>query len=119
MMPPSRGCWGIFRACLKAWWPSPSRRIGDLPLLTEAEKQQLLVEWNDTKTDYPKDKCIHELFEAQVEKTPDAIAVVFEDQQLTYRELNTTRQSTRPLLEKARRWPRSAASASAWNVRWT
>jgi amino acid adenylation domain-containing protein len=60
-----------------------------LPLLTEGERHQLLIEWNDTHRDYPKDKCIHELFEEQVEKTPDAIAVVFEDQQLTYRELNT------------------------------
>src|SRR5208337_5258587 len=43
---------------------------------------------NNTKTEYPKNKCIHELFEAQVELTPEAIAVVFEDQQLTYREIN-------------------------------
>ena len=45
--------------------------------------------WNDTQTDYPKDQCIHQLFEAQVARTPEAIAVVFEDQQLTYDELNT------------------------------
>ena len=49
----------------------------------------MLVEWNDTAADYPKDKCIHELFEEQVEKTPDAIAVEFDGQQLTYRELNS------------------------------
>ncbi|MFK5968540.1 MAG: amino acid adenylation domain-containing protein [Candidatus Marithrix sp.] len=49
---------------------------------------QALPEWNNTKTDYPQNKCIHQLFEEQVEKTPDAIAVVFEDQLLTYRELN-------------------------------
>ena len=67
----------------------PDRRVSELPILTEAEEHQLLIEWNDTKKDYPKDKCIHQLFEEQVEKTPDAIAVVFEDQQLTYRELNT------------------------------
>ena len=66
----------------------PSKRISDLPIITEAEKHQLLVEWNKTETDYPKDKCIQELFEAQVEKTPDAVAVIFEEQQLTYRELN-------------------------------
>jgi amino acid adenylation domain-containing protein len=48
----------------------------------------LLVEWNQTEADYPRDKCVHQLFEAQAERTPDAIAVVFEDQQLTYRELN-------------------------------
>jgi amino acid adenylation domain-containing protein len=77
-----------FRILLAAVIADPDRRICDVPLLTEAERQKLLVEWNDTKADYPKDKCIHELFEAQVEKTPDAVAVVFEDQQLTYRELN-------------------------------
>ena len=49
----------------------------------------MLFEFNDTKADYPKDKTIHELFEEQVEKTPDHIAVIYEDQQLTYRELNT------------------------------
>ena len=59
-----------------------------LPLLTDAERHQLLIEWNRTESPYPKDKCIHQLFEAQAELTPDAIAVVFEDQRLTYRELN-------------------------------
>src|SRR4029453_10656490 len=59
----------------------------NLPLLTKTERQQL-VEWNDTKTDYPQDRCIHQLFEAQVERTPDAVAVVCEGQQLTYQELN-------------------------------
>ncbi len=66
----------------------PAAKLSQLPLLTELERKQLIIEWNDTKTDYPKDKCIHELFEDQVERTPDAVAVVFEDQQLTYRELN-------------------------------
>ncbi|NEO74268.1 AMP-binding protein [Moorena sp. SIO3H5] len=47
------------------------------------------VGWNDTKTDYPTDKCIHQLFEEQVEKTPDAVAVVFEQQKLTYSQLNS------------------------------
>src|SRR5687767_11584834 len=53
-----------------------------------AERHQLLVEWNDTQTDYPTDKCIHHLFEEQVERFPDNIAAVFGDEQLTYRELN-------------------------------
>ncbi len=48
----------------------------------------MLVEWNATSTDYPKDKCIHQLFEEQVARTPDAIAVVFEEQQLSYQSLN-------------------------------
>ncbi|BAY60049.1 amino acid adenylation [Calothrix brevissima NIES-22] len=62
--------------------------LSTLPLLTAVEKQQLLVEWNATQTDYPKDVCLHELFEAQVEKAPNAIAVIFQDQQLTYQQLN-------------------------------
>jgi len=62
--------------------------IVELPLLTEAEQHQILVEWNDTTTDYPADKCIQQLFEAQVERTPDNIAVIFEQEQLTYHELN-------------------------------
>ena len=60
----------------------------ETPLLTEAERHQILVEWNATEREYPLDKCVHELFEEQVVKTPEAIAVVFESQSLTYRELN-------------------------------
>mgnify|MGYP003304391758 CR=1 FL=1 len=57
-------------------------------MLSEDEKNKILYDFNNTKTDYPKDKTIIDLFEEQVEKTPDNIAVVFEDQKLTYRELN-------------------------------
>jgi non-ribosomal peptide synthetase component F/methionyl-tRNA formyltransferase len=63
--------------------------IANLPLLSEEERHLILVEWNDQKVDYPKDACIHQLFEKQVELTPDAVAVVFEDEQLTYHQLNT------------------------------
>ena len=63
-------------------------QLTDLPLLSAAQRQQILVEWNDTEREYPADKCIHQLFESQVEKTPDAVAVVFENQQLTYHQLN-------------------------------
>lgn len=66
----------------------PNQQISHLPIMTAAERHQLLVSWNDTQVNYPKDKCTHQLFEEQVERTPDAVAVVFEDQQLTYRELN-------------------------------
>jgi amino acid adenylation domain-containing protein len=79
---------GHFQNLLQEIVSNPDRRISDLPILTTVEKQQLLVGWNHTNTEYPNDKCIHELFEVQVEKSPDAVAVVFEDQQLTYRELN-------------------------------
>ena len=65
----------------------PEARIGELDYLGEAQKRQLLIEFNDTRA-CDSDKCIHELFEEQVARTPDAIAVVFEGQQLTYRELH-------------------------------
>ncbi|MDZ8137490.1 MAG: non-ribosomal peptide synthetase [Nostoc sp. DedQUE04] len=58
-----------------------------LPILKESEKN-LLIEWNHTQTDYPQQASIHQLFEAQVEKTPDAIALIFNNQHLTYRDLN-------------------------------
>jgi len=77
-----------FQTLLEGIVANPEQRISELPLLTEAERHQLLLDWNGTKTDDQKDECIHELFEAQVERTPEAVAVVFEDQQLTYRELN-------------------------------
>ncbi|MEO1430397.1 MAG: amino acid adenylation domain-containing protein [Cyanobacteria bacterium J06633_8] len=67
---------------------NPQRKVTELPLLTEVERHQLLIEWNDTATEYPKHKCIHQLFEEQVEKTPDTIALVFEQEQLTYKQLN-------------------------------
>ncbi|MFM7581464.1 MAG: non-ribosomal peptide synthetase, partial [Caldilinea sp.] len=62
--------------------------LAELPLLTVAERHQLLVEWNETAVDFGQEKCIHTLFEEQVERTPDAVAVVFEETQLTYAELN-------------------------------
>ncbi|MDZ4344382.1 MAG: amino acid adenylation domain-containing protein, partial [Candidatus Binatia bacterium] len=57
-------------------------------MLSDAERRQLLVEFNDTQTDYPQEKCIHQLFEEQVERTPDNVAVVCEERQLTYAQLN-------------------------------
>jgi len=79
---------GNFQTLLEAIVADPERRLSDLPLLTETEQQKLLVEWNSAKTDGERGVCIHQLFEAQVQRTPDAIAVVFETEQLTYRELN-------------------------------
>ncbi|MBI2998695.1 MAG: amino acid adenylation domain-containing protein [Deltaproteobacteria bacterium] len=77
-----------FQGLLEGIVANPNEPIERLPLLTEAERHQLLVEWNNTGKDYPRDKCIHQLCEAQVERTPEAVAVVFEARQLTYRELN-------------------------------
>jgi non-ribosomal peptide synthetase component F len=69
---------GHFETLLTAIVANPQQRLCELPLLTETERHQLLVEWNNTQANYPKDQCIHHLFEAQVERTPDAVAVVFE-----------------------------------------
>lgn len=78
-----------FKNLLEGIAMAPARCLSDLPLLTKAERRQQVVKWNNIKTIYPQDLCIHQLFEAQVERTPDSIAIVFEDQSLTYRELNT------------------------------
>jgi amino acid adenylation domain-containing protein len=67
---------------------NPEQKIAGLTLLTPAEVQQLLVEWNATAREYPRETSLAALVEAQVERTPDAVAVVYGDQQLTYRELN-------------------------------
>ena len=79
---------GHFRNLLEGVVRNPGQRLSELPLLTERERLQLLVEWNDTRTDYPSTKCIQELFEQQVESTPDAIALICGNRSLTYRELN-------------------------------
>jgi len=74
----------LAESCLR----TPGEALGRMPLLPEPERRKLLVEWNRTAVDFPRSKCIHELFEEQVQRTPNAIALVFEDQQLTYGELN-------------------------------
>ena len=79
---------GHFQTLLEGIVANPDQRLWDLPFLTAAEQHQLLVEWNNTQTDYPNNTCIHQLFEAQVERTPNAIAVIFENEQLTYQQLN-------------------------------
>jgi amino acid adenylation domain-containing protein len=78
---------GHFTLLLQSIVEQPEQRIADLPLLTAAE-QQMLATWNATEASYPQDLCLHQLFEAQAERTPDAIAVVADDGQLSYRELD-------------------------------
>jgi len=79
---------GHCRIVLEGMVAHPAQRLADVPLLTAAERQQVLVDWNYTATDYPQGQCLQALFEAQVERTPDAIALVYDEQQLTYRALN-------------------------------
>lgn len=77
-----------FSVFLRGILSNPSLRILEQPLLNETNQDQLLYEFNDTRTEYPKDKVLQELFEEQVEKTPNNLAVMFKDRKLTYRELN-------------------------------
>ncbi len=65
-----------------------TRQIKDLTVLTEDEKKKILKDFNDTSEEYAREKCIHELFEEQAERTPDKVAVVAADKKVTYRELN-------------------------------
>src|SRR6185503_4000678 len=62
---------------------NPSARLADMHLLTGAERHQLFSVWNATESDYPQGRCIHELFEAQVIRTPDEVALTFEHDSLT------------------------------------
>ena len=68
---------------------NPRQQVSSLNILSDKERRTLLVNWNSTHVDYPTNQCLHQLFEVQVEKTPEATAVIFEDQSLTYAELNT------------------------------
>ncbi|MEW6497398.1 MAG: amino acid adenylation domain-containing protein, partial [Cyanobacteriota bacterium] len=119
---------GHFQALLEGIVANPQQRLCELPLLTATERQQLLIDWNHTRTEsrivgagladqwvekqiisqqnppsceqVSREECFHQLFEAQVEKTPNAIAVVFEDKQLTYRELNNRSNQLAHYLQK-------------------
>ncbi|WP_437305959.1 amino acid adenylation domain-containing protein [Sorangium sp. So ce388] len=75
-------------AILDGFVASPEARLGDLPMMDAAEREQLLTGWNATGRAYPDERRVHELFEAQAERTPDAVAVIFDDKRLSYRELN-------------------------------
>ncbi|HEX8273687.1 MAG TPA: amino acid adenylation domain-containing protein [Longimicrobiaceae bacterium] len=79
---------GHFLAVLAGVVAAPGARTSELELMGAEERRQVLEKWNRTGADFPADRCIHQLFEAQAERTPDAVAVVFERESLTYRELN-------------------------------
>ena len=79
---------GHLQTLLEGMTANPERKLSELPLLSAAERQQLLVQWNDTQADYPKNSSTHELFAAHTERTPDAVAAICENEQLTYREWN-------------------------------
>lgn len=78
-----------FQTLLQSIVADSEQRISALSLLTAQENHQVLVEWNTTQAAYPQDRCVHQLFEEQVTRTPDALAVSYANQRLTYRELDT------------------------------
>ena len=79
---------GYWQALLAGMVADDSQAVARLPMLSEAERRQVLYDWNATRADYPQDRCVHELFEAQALQTPDADAVVWDGGRLSYAELN-------------------------------
>ena len=89
-----------FQTLLHSIISNPDQRCSELEYLTQAEKRQQLHTWNDTRMDYAEDTCLPRLFEAQVERTPDAVAVMFDQKALTYRELDVCANQLARLLQK-------------------
>ncbi|HKD02411.1 MAG TPA: condensation domain-containing protein, partial [Terriglobales bacterium] len=89
-----------YRVLLEGAMANPALPVSQLPLLGESERRQILQEWNATGFDYPRQICLHELFERQVERTPEAVACVAEGESLTYRELNRRANQLAHFLKK-------------------
>ncbi len=93
--------WLAYYQCvLKSIVANPNDQIANLSVLEEHERNQIVVEWNNTKSDYPQTKCLHHLFEEQVENTPNERAVVFEGKHLTYAQLNKQANQVAHYLQK-------------------
>ncbi len=99
--PTIKGMLSHFQTLLEGIVADPNQPLSSLPLLTSAERHQLLVEWNDTRTNYPREKTVSQLFEEQVEQSPESIAVQHAGQQLTYRELNARANQLAHYLRKS------------------
>ncbi|HSB00522.1 MAG TPA: amino acid adenylation domain-containing protein, partial [Anaerolineales bacterium] len=93
-----RGMLAHFHSLLQSIVSDPRKPVASYSLLSEPERQRLLVDWNQTRTDYPRDLCIHDLIQEQVRRTPDAIAVQFEDESLTYEKLNQRAEAVAEIL---------------------
>ena len=79
---------GHYETLLEGIIANASKPVSRLPLLSAEERHRMLIEWNDTYADYPRDMTVHKLLEIQAARTPDAVAVTYEDQELTYRDLD-------------------------------
>jgi amino acid adenylation domain-containing protein len=91
-----------FEVLLESISANPDEKVSEVNLLPNAERHQILVEWNNTQRDYPRVECIHQVFERQVSQTPDATAVKCGDQVLTYRELNARANQLGHRLQKSK-----------------
>jgi amino acid adenylation domain-containing protein len=96
---------GHYRTLLEAAVANPARPLSELPLLTSGERQQILVEWNATKSEYPRDRCLHDLFAEVARRNADRVAVVGHDQSLTYGELHARSSQLARYLRKRRVGP--------------
>ena len=106
--PPSERMLGHLERVLEQVAADADVRLSQLELLGEAERALVLEAWNRTDAEYPADRCIHELFEAQAARTPDAVAVRFEEESLTYARAERARQPARAPPAAARRGPGGA-----------
>ncbi len=79
---------GHYEKVLESVTSNPDQSLSDIPLLTDEEREQMLIDWNKTAADFPRTQCVHELFAAQAAATPKSVAVVFGGESLTYEELN-------------------------------
>ncbi|NBT86584.1 MAG: non-ribosomal peptide synthetase, partial [Alphaproteobacteria bacterium] len=103
---------GCFKTLLEGIVEDPEVSIEKVGILSAQERHQILVEWNATEVTYPEDKCIHELFEEQVVRTPDNIAVSYEGEDLTYQELNERANQVAHYLRKLGVGPESLVALS-------
>lgn len=101
---------GHFQMLLEEIAANPGQRLSRLQLLDDAERQRLLIDWNQTARAYAGDKCLHQLFEAQAERDPEAVAVVFEKEQLSYGELNARANRLAHFLRKLGAGPEVAVA---------
>ncbi|MED4786968.1 amino acid adenylation domain-containing protein [Bacillus atrophaeus] len=106
-----------FMQIIKQMADDTATRVQELNILTADERSFLVDKFNDTAAEYPKEKTIHQLFEEQAERTPEQVAIVFEDEKLTYRQLNErANQLARTLRAKGMRADRLAAIVSEHNI---
>ena len=103
---------GHLEVLLEAISTHSDKRLSSLPILTEGEKQQILVDWNRTEAPYPEGRCFHELFEDQVARVPNAVAVSYEEHNLTYAELDERANQLAHYLQKMGIGPESLVGIS-------